>query len=83
MNNTKWEELRLAMYRILPEPPQWRTKNIENDYVSDWDGEWYYHFQTGGYKTIKWVEIKVNSEEQRNKVLQSLKKSKCPSETNQ
>ncbi|NVB84594.1 MAG: hypothetical protein HOV81_39835 [Kofleriaceae bacterium] len=63
MNDTKWEELRLAMYRIEPLPPAWRTRCVENGYVSPWDREWFYHFRDGGYGSIEWVEIKPDSAE--------------------
>lgn len=29
---------------------------MDNDYVSDWDMEWHYHFTEGGFKDIEWVE---------------------------
>ncbi|MHC1681586.1 MAG: DUF6678 family protein [Clostridiaceae bacterium] len=60
MNNTKWEEIRLAMCNY-PNEIQWRTKDIENGYISNWDSEWFYHFKAGGYKTIEWLEIRVNN----------------------
>lgn len=73
MNNTKWEELRLAMYGLRSMSPQWRTKDVENGYLSTWNGDWYYHFKDGGYKSIEWLEIRVTSPEQDSAVLRELK----------
>ena len=73
MNNTKWRELQAAMYELRKPSPQWRTKCIDNAYISSWDGEWYYHFSVGGYKDIEWVEIKFENEEQKNIILSALK----------
>ena len=61
MNDTKWDELRLAMWNLPEGAPQWRTKDLENDVVSRWDREWFYHFRECGYSTIEWVEIRCNS----------------------
>jgi len=63
MNNTKWNELRMAMYNLGELRPRWRARDLSG-YVTDWDGEWYYHFQDGGYASIEWVEIQVLSAEQ-------------------
>ncbi len=43
MNDTKWDELRLAMYELEPSPA-YRTKCWENGYIPPWDGEWFHHF---------------------------------------
>jgi hypothetical protein len=63
MNDTKWDELRLAMYELGPLSPRWRTKDLSG-YVSPWDGDWFYHFRDGGYSSIEWVEILVTTPEQ-------------------
>ena len=52
MNNTKWDQLRLAMYDLDDFSPRWRTKDLSG-YLSDWDGEWFHHFRTSGYETIE------------------------------
>ncbi|HET9216274.1 MAG TPA: DUF6678 family protein [Terriglobia bacterium] len=80
MNNTKWEELRLAMYELGDLSPLWRTRDVENGYQSDWDGEWFYHFRLGGYETIEWVEMKIVSPEQRSAVLSALAAIHVPGE---
>jgi hypothetical protein len=64
MNDTKWDELRLGMYGLGKQSPRYRTRALENGYESSWDGEWYYHFRDGGYRSIEWVEIEVTSSEQ-------------------
>lgn len=78
LNNTKWDELRLAMYGLGELSPRWRTRDIENGYVSEWDAEWFYHFPAGGYETIGWVEIEVTSDEQRRRVLAELRRIHLP-----
>jgi len=79
MNNTKWDELRLAMYELEPKPA-WRTKCWENGYVTPWDREWYYHFREGGYELTEWVEIRTESEEQKQGVLSVLDRVHVPTE---
>jgi hypothetical protein len=79
MNNTKWVEIRLAMYEY-PNIRKWRVKDIETGNIGSWDGEWYYHFKLGGYKTIEWLEIKAETEEIRNDVLEILNSIHIPGE---
>lgn len=57
-----------------PVSTSWRVKNIDNGYISNWDGDWFYHFRLGGYNTIEWLEIKVNSEESINQIVDILRK---------
>ncbi|WP_349679164.1 DUF6678 family protein [Clostridium sp. UBA4548] len=73
MNNTKWEEIRLAMYDY-PLTIQWRVKNIDNGYISNWDAEWFYHFRLGGYDTIEWLEMKVHNVEMKNDIINILRR---------
>lgn len=80
MNNTKWDELRLAMYSLGQVHPKWRTKDIEAGYISEWDGEWYYHFRDGGYERIEWVEVRINSTEQEEAVMAALRTIHVPGE---
>ena len=65
MNNTKWDELRLAMYSLGPLHPSWRTKDIETGFIPEWDGEW---------------EIKVTSTEQDEAVANALRAIHVPGE---
>jgi hypothetical protein len=58
MNDTKWEELRQAMY-VLDAKIPWRCKVLGRRYTSDWDGEWFYHFRLGDYADIEWTELKI------------------------
>jgi hypothetical protein len=83
MNDTKWDKVRLAMYGLDRLSPQWRTKDAENGLVSDWDGEWFYHFRVGGYKCIEWLEIKISSPAQYDAVLYALEKVRVPGEQTQ
>ena len=80
MNNTKWEELRLAMYSLGKLHPQWRTKDVETGFIPEWDGEWFYHFRVGGYESIEWVDIRVDSPEQDLAVFDALKVIHVPGE---
>ena len=80
MNDTKWNELRLAMYGLGLQSPKWRTKTIPSGYISDWDGEWFYHFSVGGYSDIEWVEILLTSSEQDSAVVGLLKSINVPGE---
>lgn len=80
MNNTKWDELRLAMYALGDLHPRWRTKSVETQFVSAWDGEWFYHFRDSRYENIEWVDIKVTSPEQDGAVLEALRMIHVPGE---
>lgn len=73
MNNTKWEEIRVTMHKY-PAATLWRVKNIDNNYLSNRDGDWFYHFKLGEYNTIEWLEIKVDNEEMKNEVVSILRK---------
>ena len=88
MNKTKWDELRLAMHRlsepsrrvyrlVVDRSPQWRTKDRKNGYVSEWDGDWFYHFY-GGYERIEWVELRIVTPEQREMVRDCLRTVHVP-----
>ena len=78
LNNTKWDEIRLAMYGLGPLSPKWRTRDRETGYVSEWDGEWFYHFRAGGYESIEWVDIRIDSPAQEEAVRSELKKIHVP-----
>lgn len=80
MNNTKWNELRLAMYQLGDKAPKWRTCCVENGYISAWDGEWFYHFQSCDYAAIEWIDIQVISHEQELAVHKEISKIHLPGE---
>ena len=61
MSDTKWDDVRNAMLSIDPRPMR-RSRDCHNGFVSEWDGEWCYHFRIGGYDTIEWVEIRLLAE---------------------
>ena len=79
MNDTKWEEVRLAMSSLGDPPPRWRARDLSG-YLSSWDGEWFYHFRAGGYRTIEWVEIEVTSPAKDEAVLAALRAVHVPGE---
>ena len=78
MNNTKWEELRLAMYRTEP-APRYRCMTI-NGYYSHATTEWFYHFRAGGYDDIRYVDIFAESQPHREQISSALKKIHLPGE---
>jgi hypothetical protein len=80
MNNTKWEEVRLAMYGLGALAPAWRICNVETGYISPWDREWFYHFSAGGYDVVEWLEVRVTSREQDAAVLAALASIHVPGE---
>ena len=80
MNNTKWDELRLAMYELGTLTPRWRTRCVENGYLTDWDREWFYHFREGGYEITEWVEIEATSNEQDSAIYKAISRIHVPGE---
>jgi hypothetical protein len=58
MNDTKWREICEA-FRHWPKPPRFRIRDLlaPANFVSDWDGEWYYHPKP--YVTIEWLEVEL------------------------
>jgi hypothetical protein len=65
MNNTKWEELRLAMYAIAA-ATRYRCMTTTGHY-SNADSEWFYHFRSGGYEDIRYVDIFADNQPHRDK----------------
>ncbi len=78
MNNTKWRELRLAMYELDP-APRWSTLRL-NGYRSSPDREWYYHFQNGGYEDIAYVDIFADDPEHRQRIKEAINRIHLPGE---
>jgi len=82
MSNSKWNELRLAMHGLGHFTPRWRTRDIETGYESDWDRDWFYHFQgpRDSFRNIEWLEIAVDTEDQRTAILDALANVHVPGE---
>ena len=78
MNNTKWDELRLAMYGLEPSPKF--VTLATNGCRGKPDREWFYHFREGGYEDNEAVDILVDSLEQREEVRAALRKIHVPGE---
>jgi hypothetical protein len=76
MNNTKWEELRLAMYGVEP-APKYRCKML-NGHYSYTDAEWFYHFRDGGYEGVRYVDIFAESQPHREAIRSALTKIHLP-----
>jgi len=55
MNDTKWRELCLA-FSSFEKGPAWRTRDLLNGHLSDWDSEWFHHVGPD-YCSIEWLEI--------------------------
>lgn len=34
-----------------------RSKHLGTGFISEWSGEWFYHFQEGGFADIEWFEL--------------------------
>ncbi|WP_020466962.1 DUF6678 family protein [Singulisphaera acidiphila] len=77
MNNTKWDELRLAMYGLGNLSPSWSTKDLSG-YICPYDKDWFYHFRNGGYDSIEWVHIRLDSPEQDRAVEMALRRVHVP-----
>ena len=78
MNNTKWNELRLAMYKTAP-APRWSVLR-KNGYRSLADREWYYHFRDGGYEDIVHVDIFADNLEHRECIRMAIRRIQLPGE---
>ena len=55
-NDTKWNELLLAMRRRTGWTPAFRFKRIDSGYVSRWDREWLHHVPMP-FISVLWFEI--------------------------
>lgn len=78
MNDTKWDELRLAMNGIEP-VPTWSTVHRDTGYSSDPDSDWFYHFR-GGYDAILHVDIAAPNVQQRSAIRLALMSIHVPGE---
>ena len=78
MNDTKWEELRLAMSELAEQHPQFRIQDLGRREPWPWDGEWCDHFRLRPYREIEWVDLRVRSETQRVLVRERLQQIHVP-----
>ena len=78
MNNSKWEELRVAMLGLGPLRPQFSIKDRDREEPHSWDGEWLYHFRDREYDAIEHVDLSVNSPQQRDAVRDRLRAIHLP-----
>ena len=62
MNDTKWLEI-CEGFRHWPKAPRFRIHDLlaADDYISEWDREWYYHPRP--YLSIQWLEVELGSEQ--------------------
>jgi hypothetical protein len=61
MNDTKWRELCMGFY-AWEKSPRFRVHDVlaSEGYVSEWDGEWFYHPRP--YVSIQWLEVELIAE---------------------
>jgi hypothetical protein len=78
MNNTKWDELRLAMHEI-ERPTTYRCMTTTGHYSAP-DAEWFYHFRAGGYDDIRYVDIFTDDPRHREQIGRALKRIHVPGE---
>ena len=79
MNNTKWNELFLAFYNT-EHVIMWRTRDIENGYLSNWDASWsHFGCEPKEYDKIDYLQIKL-SPENKTYVIDTLKRIHVPGE---
>ncbi|MBR0780320.1 DUF6678 family protein [Bradyrhizobium iriomotense] len=65
-NDTKWRELREAMLSLAPsDQPRFRCKSLETGNLSQWDGEWFHHWTSGGWDWMEWAELATETAHQR------------------
>ncbi len=62
----------------IEQGPSYRTRCIDNGFVSTWDHDWLYHFPIGGYKCIEWLEISCETEQEKEAVSRALKRVHVP-----
>ena len=84
MNNTKWNEIFKTFYsnECSPEGPlvRWRTKDVENGYISAWDGTWtHFGCEPREWDKIDYLQIRL-TDENSDLVLSELKKIHVPGE---
>ena len=84
MNNTKWNEIFNAFYEneCTQGAPvvRWRTKYIENGYISDWDGTWtHFGCEPREWDKIDYLQIEL-TKENSDFVLDALRKIHAPGE---
>jgi hypothetical protein len=77
MNDTKWNEIRKAMLWCTTSF-FWRTIDVATGYISEWDGEWFYHFSIGGYESTEYLEISFHNDREKMELLQLLRKIHVP-----
>lgn len=78
MNDTKWNELRLAMDAINPSP-RWTVMNL-NGYQSGPDRDWLHHFRAGGYRDILYVDIYADDTAHKEALRAALTQIRLPGE---
>ncbi len=79
MNNTKWDELRLAMHTLEP-APSFRLMTTEDFYSGHPEAEWFHHFRGNGYEDIRYVDIFADNPLHREQIGRALKKIHVPGE---
>ena len=82
MNHTKWNELFKAFYRNECDGNiplvRWRTKDLENGFISEWDGTWtHFGCEPKDWAHIDYLQIEL-TRQNRDFVLQEIKRIHVP-----
>src|SRR5262245_51808850 len=80
MNNTRWRKLRAAMLDLRPLSPSFRIMNADYRDLTDWDGEWFYHFNLADYAFIDWLDLRPCNPSLRDVLHEALKHLHLPGE---
>ena len=56
------------MLALRPHSPSYRIMNAVYGDLTDWDGEWFHHFNLPSYAFIEWLELKARSPAQHEEL---------------
>lgn len=78
MNDTKWNELRLAMDAMGDDSPHWWSLST-NGYRYGPEGDWVHHFRAGDdYRNIVHIDLHARNPAHRDALRTELRKIKLP-----
>ena len=80
MNDTRWRKLRTVMLGLRPLCPSYRIMSVEDGALTDWDSEWFYHFNLPSYAFIEWLELKPRNPSLRGVLYEALQRTHLPGE---
>jgi hypothetical protein len=68
------------MLSLRPLSPFYRIMNVEYGDLTDWDAEWFYHFNLPNYAFIEWLELKPRDASLRDVLHEAVKRVHLPGE---